>query len=102
MKSIPGINEPYSQAILQLFQNLPKDLEVILFGSRAKGNFREGSDIDIALKGAGATLDLRDNLLSEYDQLEFPWKLDLAIYSFITEPALKEHIDRVGTRLDVG
>lgn len=101
MKQIPGIKEPFSSQILNLFRGLPANVEVILFGSRAKGNFREGSDIDLALKGKGLTQAICTELHSHYENLYLPWKLDLVIYETLQEPALKEHIDRVGKRLDV-
>ena len=102
LKIIPGIEESYSNKILSLFKQFPKCQEVILFGSRAKGNFREGSDIDLALKGAELTLDLREEILEKYEALLLPWKLDIVIYSLIQEPALREHIDRVGQSLIFG
>ncbi|MBI4404161.1 MAG: nucleotidyltransferase domain-containing protein [Deltaproteobacteria bacterium] len=100
MTRIPGISEPYASQILGLFQNLPKNTKIILFGSRAKGNFREGSDIDIALKGGKLDLEIRDEILEQYSHLYSPWKLDIVIYSLIEEPSLKEHIDRVGIELE--
>ena len=96
MNSIPGINEAYSKRILELFNHLPANTEIILFGSRAKGNFREGSDIDIALKGSEMGLEERDTLLNSYEELFLPWKLDIVLYALITEPDLKDHIDRMG------
>lgn len=101
MKTIPGIQERYCEQILKLFNQLPDGKEVILFGSRAKGKFREGSDIDIALKGKKLNLETRDKLIAQYESLHFPWKLDIVIYDLIEEPGLKEHIDRVGVKLDL-
>lgn len=95
-QSIPGIVPSYSDLILNLFRSLPEGSEVILFGSRAKGNFREGSDIDLAIKGKRITQQHRDQCLVEYEDLYLPWRLDLVIYEFITESALREHIDRIG------
>jgi len=63
MKDIPGIREPSQGQIFSLFSMLPAQTKVILFGSRALGRFREGSDIDIALKGSVPSGD-RDRLLS--------------------------------------
>ncbi len=96
---IHGIPDKYAEQILGLFKPFPKDAELILFGSRAKGNAREGSDIDVAIKGVSINLADRDHWLLKYDDLNLPWKLDLVIYNFIKEPALKEHIDRVGIRI---
>jgi uncharacterized protein len=95
-KIIFGIDDSYSSQILKLFKNLPKETEIILFGSRAKGNFREGSDIDLCLKKSGLKIGDLFSFLEEYQTLNLPWKLDLTIYELIQEPALKEHIDRIG------
>ena len=95
---IPGIPEPYSIKILELIATVSPD-EVILFGSRAKGNYREGSDIDLAIKGAHLTLEHRSSLQLKYPELNLPWKLDLVIYHLIEEPRLKEHIDQLGLPL---
>ncbi|MBI4365344.1 MAG: nucleotidyltransferase domain-containing protein, partial [Deltaproteobacteria bacterium] len=70
--------------------------EVILFGSRAKGNYREGSDIDLAVKGQGITSGLLAQIDEEYDALDLPWKLDVLDYAKIHDAAVKAHIDRVG------
>ena len=99
VQHIPGIPAHYSQQILELFQPLPKGTFLILFGSRAKGNYREGSDIDIAIQGKNITPKDRSAWLLKYETLNLPWKLDLVIYHHIKEPALVEHIDRVGIRI---
>ena len=77
----------------------PKIEKAILFGSRAKGNFEPGYDIDIAL--TGDDLNLKDilNAKSEIDDLYLPWKFDLIIYERIKEKALIEHINRAGVSL---
>jgi predicted nucleotidyltransferase len=97
--TIPGIEEKHTLQILNLFKPFSANLQVLLFGSRAKGNYREGSDIDLAVKGSGFKLSDRDQLLSQYENLYLPWKLDVVVYSSIEEPALKEHIDRVGKKV---
>jgi predicted nucleotidyltransferase len=88
-------NEDIEKLLNILFSN-KKVESVILFGSRAKGNEKSGSDIDLALKGAG--LDLNDiiDLKVLIDQTSVPYMVDLIIYEKIAEPMLKEHIDRVG------
>lgn len=99
LSNIPGIEAPYSKKIFNLLRSTPGLESVLLFGSRAKGNYREGSDIDLAVLGPLFTHQNRDDLLQKYDNLNLPWKLDIVIYSLIEEPALKEHIDRVGQEL---
>ena len=85
--------------IISILSANPKTERVVLFGSRAMGNFEPGSDIDISWKGKA--LDINDVTKAgvAYDKLFLPYKLDLVIYSSITEPALLNHIERVGVIL---
>ncbi|RLD28234.1 MAG: nucleotidyltransferase domain-containing protein [Bacteroidetes bacterium] len=89
------IDSDLNNVISILLKNQKID-EIILFGSRAKGNFKEGSDIDIALKGA--TLKLIDiiDVTIEIDSLLLPYKFDLIIFDRINEKALIDHINRIG------
>ena len=70
-----------------------------IYGSRATGRLRPGSDIDISLRGD--VLKVADLMLidREMDALDLPYKLDLSIYHLIEDPALRDHIDRVGRAL---
>jgi predicted nucleotidyltransferase len=69
----------------------------ILYGSRAKGNFKAGSDIDLALLGGNLTHDLLLKIMTELDDLLLPWMIDLLILSELDHEPLLEHIERVGT-----
>ena len=69
--------------------------QVVLFGSRAKGDYRKGSDIDLSLKGAVSFNDLL-TIETEIDDLLLPEMVDMNRYDDITNKALKEHINRVG------
>ena len=69
--------------------------EVILYGSRAKGNYREGSDIDLTIKGE-LNFDDLVKLSANLDNLNLPWKIDLSLYSQIASEELLDHIDRIG------
>lgn len=91
-----GLEEHIILQLIHLFEQQPKIDKAIVFGSRAKGNHKPGSDIDIAFKGTD--LNTKDilNLYVKWDDLEIPFKLDLLKYETIKEPALKDHIDRVG------
>lgn len=91
-------NGVLSNIILVLKEN-KKLSKAILFGSRAKGTFHAGSDIDLALFGNELSLDDILKITMETERLHLPYKLDLIIYNRIHEPALKEHIDRVGVIL---
>ena len=67
----------------------------VLYGSRAMGNYRPGSDIDLTLEG---DLHLQDinRLLLEIDDLLLPYQVDLSAFQDIDNPALVDHIRRVG------
>ena len=72
--------------------------DVILFGSRAIGTYKNGSDIDLCLKGDLNTK-LLLNIMTDLDSLFLPYEVDLSIYDKIDNDDLKEHIDRVGIKL---
>jgi len=99
LDKIKGISQEHSDKIVNLFLPLNFGTTLILFGSRAKGTQREGSDIDLAIKGTGYTQKNRDEFMMKYDDLYLPWKLDLVIYDTLESSDLKSHIDRVGIRL---
>lgn len=69
--------------------------QVVLYGSRAGGNYKEGSDIDLTVKG-NLTFDDLVKMSVNLDDLNLPWKIDLSLYSQIKNEELLEHIDRVG------
>ena len=78
-----GLSEINGKRIMDVFSRFSEVQEAVLFGSRAKGNYRQGSDIDIAVKGTVS----KDVL---------PYFVDIVVYDHIKNIALKEHIDRVG------
>ena len=84
------------EAINKVFSKYPEIEKVILYGSRAKGNYRRDSDIDLALKGGKLTLSLLFIIEGELDDLLLPNKLDLTIYHKIGNPDFLEHIKKFG------
>lgn len=91
-----GLDDKVVSGIISIFERYPNFEKVVLFGSRAKGNFFTNSDIDLAIFGKDITL---QNILAasnQLDELMIPQQIDLANYKTIAEPELKEHIDRVG------
>ena len=79
-----------------IFREQKNIREVLIFGSRAKGNYRPGSDIDLALVGDGITLRQRNEILNHIDDLGILYKIDLLDYNKIAGTPIGEHIDRVG------
>ena len=94
-----GINNNDYNEILNILNSNKRIKSALLFGSRAKGTEKPGSDIDIALKGTG--LDISDiiELKVLIDSTSIPNMVDLLIYDNISEPMLKDHIDRVGIEI---
>lgn len=91
-----GLNDKTITKINSVFAKYPELEEVIIYGSRAKGNFREGSDIDITLKGQGLTDSVLSKIFWEIDDLNTPYLFDISIYDQLNSPDLVEHINRVG------
>lgn len=91
-----GLEDIIIDKIQQVFEANPKVDEALLFGSRAKGNYREDSDIDLALKGQRLSYDDILAIGVKLDELNLAYKIDLLNYHTIDEPALVEHIDRAG------
>jgi predicted nucleotidyltransferase len=91
-----GLSQEELESIIKALASEKKVTQAILFGSRAKGNFRTGSDIDIALKGENLGLSELNSLYAALDELPLIYKFDLVIFNRITEAALVEHIERVG------
>jgi uncharacterized protein len=97
MDSLPSNGLPVAaiDAICRVFKRYPTLAQAVLYGSRAKGTFRPGSDIDLTLKGELSDQELL-NLYGELDDLLLPYKFDLSLYRQLDNPALLEHIECVG------
>jgi hypoxanthine-DNA glycosylase len=94
-----GLKEKNIHDIIHVFNGNKNVDTAILFGSRAKGNFKRGSDIDIAIKGKKLTLDDLIKFSCKFDDLNLPWKIDLVLFDRIESPELTAHIERVGILL---
>jgi len=90
-----GLSERTTERRQQVFVGYPEVREVWLFGSRAKGNAKEGSDIDLSLKGSQLTHRHQLQISEAIENLLLPYRVDLSIYDSLPIP-LKEHIQRVG------
>ena len=92
-----GISDASYQLILNELSKFPEIDAILIFGSRAMGNFHNGSDIDLALKGNLMSDELVlkiSGILNE--QLPIPYKIDVLNYHSIENEDLIKHIDRVG------
>ena len=91
-----GLKEATIQKMCGVFAAHPQVDEAVLYGSRARGNFRNGSDIDLTLLGPDLDMTVLYRLLQEIDDLMMPYTVDLSIFDHIRDPDLVEHIQRVG------
>lgn len=91
-----GLDDTVIEKLTKVFEDNPKVDNAYIFGSRAKGNYRPDSDIDIAIKGYAITLDDLLKMSVAFDDAGITNKIDLLDYNEIKEPALVEHIDRGG------
>jgi predicted nucleotidyltransferase len=69
----------------------------VLFGSRAKGNYKPGSDLDLAVKGDRVTHRTLARLADRLnEETPLPYFFDVVHYDSLDDSAIVEHIDRVG------
>ena len=93
--TIPGLPNEASEQLLMAISAHHLVQRVVLYGSRALGRQRSGSDVDLCLvapeMGLAELLELRAQL----DDLLLPWRIDLQL-NLITHEELREHIQRAG------
>lgn len=91
-----GLSDGTIDKINQVFAIFSEIDQVVLYGSRAKGNFRPGSDIDLVM--IGATLDRQTCavIAEKLDGLLLPYSIDLSVFHLLKHAALEAHIERVG------
>lgn len=91
-----GLSETTIANICSVFARFPQVKKAVLYGSRAKGNYKNGSDIDLSLSGGSdLTLEIQNKLAVELDELSLPYKIDLSIMEQLTDPDFIDHIQRV-------
>lgn len=91
-----GLKEKSIEQIIECLQAFPEINEAIIYGSRAKGNYKVSSDIDLTLKGPELSLSIQFKLADKLDDLLLPYQIDLSVYHQINNPDLIKHIKRVG------
>jgi predicted nucleotidyltransferase len=92
-----GLEQIDLQEIISVIENFPEIQEARIYGSRALGNYKKASDIDIAIKGDNITYDVQSSMhhmLEEETML--PYFFDVTNYHSLSSEALKEHIDQHG------
>lgn len=91
-----GLSEKTCATIRQILGQHPEVEKAVIYGSRAKGNYKNGSDIDLTLIGDALDYKLLASVASALDDSYIPYTVDLSLFEKIDNPALREHIERVG------
>lgn len=91
-----GLSDLEVLKIISVFKNYPAIEKAVIYGSRAKGNYKPGSDIDLTLLGAKLTLEDLANIASDLDDLLLPYTMDLSLHAKLSHPELLDHIRRIG------
>ncbi len=88
-----GLSDKTLALIQMCLKSYPEIVWVKIYGSRAKGNYQRGSDIDLAFSSA---VNCSADLLMDLDELPTPYLFDVTHYETLKHEGLKVHIDRVG------
>ena len=90
-----GIYPKSFHVLQEIFTKHSNIFEVKIYGSRAIGNFREGSDIDLTITNQ-IDIEELNQIVNEIEESPIPYLVDISIYDNLNSITLKEHIDRVG------
>lgn len=92
-----GLREQDLRYIIDTIQRFPEIRQAAIFGSRAKGNYKAGSDVDIAIWGETVTFDTVSRLRGQLEEESpMPYFFDIVDYTHLNHDDLRQHIDRVG------
>ncbi len=91
-----GLSQRDIQTIHELFKLHAPVKRVFIFGSRATGRFKTGSDIDLAIMNEGVPEITLSELLSEFEESTLPYRVDLVDFTKLTHPDFIKHIHEFG------
>lgn len=91
-----GLPSESIKKICEVFSLHPKISKVVIYGSRAKGNYRPGSDIDLAIYSEDLAFDDILKIENYLDELLLPYTFDILLFKDLSDQNLIEHIERVG------
>ena len=91
-----GLPQHAVEKICKIFEEYPGIESVLVYGSRARGNYRSNSDIDLSIKGPDIDLETLFQIENQIDDLLLPWSVDLSLFHKTDNPDLIDHISQVG------
>lgn len=89
-----GLKDNIVEQINSVFKDFPQIEQVLIYGSRAKGNFKTGSDIDLTFIGKNLDHNLLNSISLKLDELYLPYFFDLSDFSKIKSFDLTKNIKR--------
>ena len=96
MQPAHGLTDTTVASLHRVLERYAQVEKAMLYGSRAKGNFQPGSDIDLTLYGHGLSHDVLAEISSDLDDLLLPYTIDLSIFDQLENGQLRQHIEQVG------
>ena len=91
-----GLSDTVIKELQDVFRRHENIKKVLIFGSRSKGNYRAGSDIDLAVIGHDIDYNQLLDILCDIEDLELLYSVDLLDYEKKKGTPIGDHIDRVG------
>jgi len=95
-KPISGLSSKNNSRVVSILSQYPAVEKAILYGSRAMGNYKAGSDIDLTLQGSNLSHHEIFQIATAFDESMLPYMVDLSILDHIENQDLLQHIKRVG------
>jgi len=95
--------EPEDLAIVQaiLRQHLPEDATVWVFGSRATGRARRGSDLDLAIDiGQALPANTETDLRFAFEDSDLPWTVDIVDMFALDDDIFRQNVEQDRVVLD--
>ena len=91
-----GLSENAMAQIKAVLSGYPAIERAVIYGSRAKGNHKPGSDIDLTLIGQRITEAELLALENRLDDLLLPYTFDISRFETLQNAQLIDHINRIG------
>ncbi|MEJ0061933.1 MAG: nucleotidyltransferase domain-containing protein [Alphaproteobacteria bacterium] len=91
-----GIDDRHIAMLQTVFRGMPEVERVLMFGSRARGDFNAASDIDLAVAAPGLDFSGFLGLKAKFEELPLVYKIDLVHMNGLEDHSLREKIARDG------
>jgi predicted nucleotidyltransferase len=92
-----GLTSAQKNDLIIVFKRYLSTGSILVYGSRAKGNYSARSDIDLVIKDNDMmNHHLLEQIKEDLEDSNFPYLVDIQIYENIKNITLIEHIDRAG------